>query len=302
MDLREVAQDLGHLIRGIVLTNESMQKHTSWRIGGPADVMVLPTGTEDIQKCLYFAREREMPLTIIGNGSNLLVRDKGIRGMVIKMGKGFNRIFVEGNLIRAEAGAIIPLVAKQAAEVGLSGLEFAAGIPASVGGAVRMNAGAHGKCMNEVVQEVKVLSPGGEVATLSNGDIGFQYRCSNVMERSLIVIEAVFALVPGNTAAIKAKNEENLTKRRRSQPLDYPNAGSVFANPPGQWAGWLIEQVGGKGLRVGDAMVSGKHANFIVNMGNATAADVLGLIETLRQMVLEKFNIELKLEVQVVGE
>lgn len=302
MDLREVEQDLGSLIRGIVRVNESMQKYTSWRIGGPADVMVWPNGIEDIQKCLYFAREREMPLTIIGNGSNLLVRDNGIRGMVIKMGKGFNLISIEGNLIRAEAGAIIPLVAKQAAEAGLSGLEFAAGIPASVGGAVRMNAGAHGKCMNEVVQQVKVLTPSGEIATLSNEDIGFQYRCSNVLERSLIVLEAVFALAPGNTAAIKAKNEGNLAKRRRLQPLEYPNAGSVFANPPGQWAGWLIENAGGKGLQVGDAKVSDKHANFIINLGKASAADVLGLIEKLRQMVLEKFNIELKLEVQVVGE
>jgi UDP-N-acetylmuramate dehydrogenase len=165
-----------------------------------------------------------------------------------------------------------------------------------------MNAGAHGKCMNEVVQKVMVLTPDGGIATLSNGDIGFQYRRSNIMERGLIVVEAVFALVPGNILDIKAKNEENLAKRRRSQPLEHPNAGSVFANPPGQWAGWLIEQVGGKGMRVGNAMVSEKHANFIVNLGNATAKDVLGLIEKIKLLVLEQFNIELKLEVQVVGE
>lgn len=302
MDLRGVERELGGLIQGIVTVNESMQKHTSWRIGGPADIMVLPTGTDDIRKCLDYARGRGIPLTVIGNGSNLLVRDKGIRGIVLKMSKGFNRILVEGNTIRAEAGAIIPLVAKKAAEAGLSGLEFAAGIPASVGGAVRMNAGAHGRCMSEVVQKVTVLTPDGGIATLTNGDIGFQYRRSNIMERGLIVVEAVFTLIPGNNSDIMAKNEENLAKRRRSQPLEYPNAGSVFANPPGQWAGWLIEQVGGKGMRVGNAMVSEKHANFIVNLGNATAKDVLELIAKIKQLVFKQFNIELKLEVQVVGE
>jgi len=302
MDLRQVEHELGVLIQGNVIINESMKRHTSWRIGGLADILVLPTGTDDIRKCLDYAQERKLSLTVFGNGSNLLVLDKGIRGIVIKMSKGFNRIFVDGNAIRAQAGALIPLVAKQAAEAGLSGLEFAAGIPASVGGAVRMNAGAHGKCMNEIVHQVTVLNPDGAIGTLSNGDIGFQYRRSNIMERGLVVIEAAFALVPGNSAEIKIKNEENLTKRRRSQPLEYPNAGSVFANPPGQWAGLLIEQVGGKGMRVGDAMVSEKHANFIVNLGNATAKDVLGLIEKIKQLVFEQFNIELKLEVQVVGE
>lgn len=302
MDLREVEHELGALIQGIVTVNESMQKHTSWRIGGPADIMVLPTGTEDIHECLDYAKEHKLPLTVIGNGSNLLVRDKGIRGIVLKMSKGYNRVFIDGNTIRAESGALVPLVAKQAAEAGLSGLEFAAGIPASVGGAVRMNAGAHGKCMNEVIQHVTVLTPDGVIATLSNGDIGFQYRRSNIMDYGLIVVEAAFALVPGNKVEIKAKNEENLAKRRRSQPLEYPNAGSVFANPPGQWAGWLIEQVGGKGMRVGNAMVSEKHANFIVNLGNASAVDVLGLIEKIKKLVFEQFNIDLKLEVQVVGE
>ncbi|MDT3699998.1 MAG: UDP-N-acetylmuramate dehydrogenase [Thermincola sp.] len=302
MDLREVKHELGDLIQGVVTVNENMKKHTTWRIGGPADIMVLPTGTEDIRKCLVYAQERKLPLTVIGNGSNLLVRDKGIRGIVLKMGKSFSDIYIEKNTIRAEAGAFIPLVAREAAEAGLSGLEFAAGIPASVGGAVRMNAGAHGKCIDQVVQMVTVLNPDGSLETLSNGDIGFKYRQSNIKERGLIVVEAVFSLVSGRKSEIKAKNGENLAKRKLSQPLEYPNAGSVFANPPGQWAGWLIEQVGGKGMCVGNAMVSEKHANFIVNLGDAAAEDVLRLIEKIKKLVFEQFNIDLKLEVQVVGE
>ena len=302
MDLREVAHHLGSLIHGDILGMESMRKHTSWRIGGPADIMVLPSGTDDICNCLQFSLEHQIPLTIMGNGSNMLVRDLGIRGIVLKISRGFNHIEVNGNTLSAEAGALVPLVAKRAAEEGLAGLEFAAGIPASVGGAVRMNAGAHGRCMDEVVRDVVVLTPDGFVTGLSNGDIGFQYRKSNIKDSGLIVLRAEFSLVPGDKTEIMAKNEANLAKRRRSQPLEYPNAGSVFANPPGQWAGWLIEQVGGKGIRVGDAVVSEKHANFIINEGKASAEDVLLLIARIKQLVLEKFNIELKLEVQVVGE
>ncbi|MFA5881026.1 MAG: UDP-N-acetylmuramate dehydrogenase, partial [Eubacteriales bacterium] len=203
--------------------------------------------------------------------------------------------------ITAEAGALVPLVAKKAAEAGLSGLEFAAGIPASIGGAVIMNAGAHGQGIDEVIREVTVLTPAGEMLVLKKEDIGFRYRKSGI-DKNLIILQADFVLTPGDPLEIRAKNETNLIKRRRSQPLEYPSAGSVFANPPGQWAGWLIEQVGGKGMRVGDALVSEKHANFIVNVGRATAEDVLQLIAQIKQKVFEKFNIELKLEVQVVGE
>ncbi len=302
MDLRTVEHDLGRLIDGRILTMESMKKHTSWRIGGPADIMVMPAGVEDIRRCLLFAREQEIPLLIMGNGSNLLVKDNGIRGIVLKISQGFNEIIVRGTDITAEAGALIPLVAKRAAEAGLSGLEFAAGIPASVGGAVSMNAGAHGRCMEEVVRKVRVLTPEGLTVELNKEEIGFRYRGSSIRDKKLVVLSAVFMLEPDDPDQVRNKNEVNLAKRRNSQPLEYPNAGSVFANPPGQWAGWLIEQVGGKGMKVGDAIVSEKHANFIVNRGEATASDVLKLIDWIKSLVLEKFNIELKLEVQVVGE
>jgi len=301
MDLQEVEHHLGRLVKGSVLCMESMQKHTSWRIGGPAEIMVLPASADDIGQCLQFARERHIPLTVMGNGSNLLVKDNGIRGIVLKISRGFNKIVVSGPNITADAGALVPLVAKKAAEAGLSGLEFAAGIPASIGGAVVMNAGAHGQSIDEVIREVTVLTPAGEMLVLKKEDIGFRYRKSGI-DKNLIILQADFVLTPGDPLEIRAKNETNLIKRRRSQPLEYPSAGSVFANPPGQWAGWLIEQVGGKGMRVGDALVSEKHANFIVNVGRATAEDVLQLIAQIKQKVFEKFNIELKLEVQVVGE
>lgn len=302
MDLQDVEHHLGSTVKGRILCMENMQKHTSWRIGGPADIMVLPADAEDIRLCFRYARERDIPLTVMGNGSNMLVRDKGIRGIVLKISKDFNNIEVNGSTIMAESGALVPLVAKRAIDAGLSGLEFAIGIPASVGGAVRMNAGAHGRCMDEVVSGVTVLTPDGKIVKLTNGEMGFKYRKSAVKDKGLIVVSAEFSLIPGHREEIKAKSEANLAKRRNSQPLEYPNAGSVFANPPGQWAGWLIEQVGGKGMRIGDAMVSDKHANFIVNLGKATADEVIKLITEIRRLVLEKFNIELKLEIQVVGE
>lgn len=302
MDVQEIKNCLVSQIKGYVLIAESMKKHTAWHIGGPADIMIIPSDIEDIIQCMRFAQDNQIPLTVMGNGSNLLVRDKGIRGIVLKISRGLNKIHIEGNAVTAEAGALVPLVAKQAAVAGLSGMEFAAGIPASIGGAVCMNAGAHGKSMSEIVWEVTALNPQGEILTLSNQESGFQYRKSSIIDKGLIVIKTEFTLVKGSTEGILTQNEANLVKRRHSQPWEYPNAGSVFANPPGQWAGWLIEQVGGKGMRVGGAMVSEKHANFFVNTGGATATDVLSLMAQIKELVHEKFNMDLKLEVRVIGE
>ena len=302
MDLRELEHYLNGIIQGEILKRESMKNHTSWRIGGPADIMVLPSSAADIRVCCQLAGKQGIPLTIMGNGSNMLVKDKGIRGIVLKISRGFNRIEVKETLLTAEAGALVPAVAKTAAREGLSGLEFAVGIPASIGGAVAMNAGAHNKSFADVVRRASVLTVNGETLLMQKEDIGFQYRKSRIAEKELIVLTADFDLKPGEQEAVRTQNEENLKKRRFSQPLEFPNAGSVFANPPGQWAGLLIEKVGGKGMRVGDAMVSEKHANFIVNLGRATAEDVLELITRVKNLVAQKFNIELELEVRVVGE
>ncbi len=302
MDLREVGHFLESRITGTVSYSEAMRKHTTWRIGGPADLMVVPSGIDDIKLCVELAIENGIPVTVVGNGSNLLVRDNGIRGIVLKISSKFNKLEINDTSLKAEAGALVPLASKLAAEKGLSGLEFAAGIPASIGGAICMNAGAHGKCMSDVVREVTVLGSDGQILSMSNHEIGFEYRKSNLKDKGLIVLGAEFDLSRGVPEQIREISQDNLAKRRKSQPLEFPNAGSVFANPPGQWAGWLIEQVGGKGMRVGGAMVSEKHANFIVNTGEAAASDVLNLIERIKQLVLEKFNIELTLEVRVVGE
>lgn len=301
MDLREVERYLSGLIKGTVLHSESMKKHTTWRIGGPADIMVIPSGMDDIRLCLGL-REKGIPVTVMGNGSNMLVKDNGIRGIVLKISRGFNKIEIRDTSIVAEAGALLPLVARKAGEAGLAGMEFAVGIPASVGGAVYMNAGAHGRCISDVVREVTVLDPEGHIFTLTNQEVGFEYRKSGIRDRGLVVLNAEFPLPKGNPEEIREAMETKLAKRRKSQPLEYPNAGSVFANPPEQWAGWLIEQAGGKGMKVGGAMISEKHANFIVNTGEATAADVLTLIDRVKQLVHEKFNIELTLEVRVIGE
>lgn len=302
MDLREVGHCLVSRITGTVSYSESMKKHTTWRIGGPADLMVVPAGISDIKVCTELAHNEGIPVTVIGNGSNLLVSDNGIRGIVLKISHGFNKLQITDTSLKAQAGALVPLASKLAAEEGLTGLEFAAGIPASVGGALCMNAGAHGKCMSDVVREVTVLGLDGQILSLCNSEIGFEYRKSSLKDKGLIVLGAEFDLARGEPGQIKAACQENLAKRRKSQPLEFPNAGSVFANPPGQWAGWLIEQVGGKGMRIGGAMVSEKHANFIVNTGEATASDVLSLIDRIKQLVLGKFNIELTLEVRVLGE
>ncbi len=302
MDLREIGQRLGQSVKGEIIVGESMKKHTSWRVGGPADIMVLPAGIEDIMVCRQFATAHGLPLTVMGNGSNMLVKDRGIRGIVLKISRGFNRIEVRDTVITAEAGALLPNVSNRAARAGLTGLEFAVGIPASVGGAVAMNAGAHGRCMADVVDRMAALTGDGNTVLLKREDIGFTYRKSGITNKGLVVLTADFGLKPGEPEEIMAANKINLEKRRHSQPLEFPNAGSVFANPPGQWAGWLIENAGCKGMRIGDAMVSEKHANFIVNLGMARAEDILELITRIKHIVMKKYNIELELEVRVVGE
>ena len=302
MEIWEIEQRLGKAVKGEVISRESMKNHTSWRVGGPADIMVLPSSTEDIRICRQFATEQGLPLTVMGNGSNMLVKDKGIRGIVLKISRGFNQVEVKGTAITAEAGAFVPTLSVRAARAGLTGMEFAVGIPASVGGAVSMNAGAHSKNMADVVSGIAALTGDGNTVFLGKEDIGFSYRKSGIPGKGLVILTAEFDLQPGEPEEIMAANKINLEKRRRSQPLEFPTAGSVFANPPGQWAGWLIENAGCKGMRIGDAQVSDKHANFIVNLGMAKAEDILELITRIKNLVMQKYHVELELEVRVVGE
>lgn len=296
-----VAQELAQKIRGRVLCNEPLKEHTTWRIGGPADILVEPASREDLRTVLYFVREKGLPLTVIGNGSNLLVSDSGVRGVVVKIGDRLGAVTVAGQKITAEAGAKLSRVAAVAQEAGLSGLEFTVGIPATIGGAVTMNAGANGAMIGELVETITVMDYEGREKVLNQTELDFGYRYSRLQVLPVIVVEVVLCLTPADPAAIKRRMQEYLQKRRCTQPLEYPSAGSVFKNPPGVAAGRLIELAGAKGLRIGDAMVSEKHANFIVNLGAAKASDVLLLIKKVREMVEEKFGVRLELEVKVLG-
>ncbi|MCL6560399.1 MAG: UDP-N-acetylmuramate dehydrogenase [Firmicutes bacterium] len=297
-----LAGELRSLVKGTVKTDEPMSKHTTWRIGGKADLFVDPGDKEDIRRVVEFVRTRDIPLTVIGNGSNLLVRDGGIRGVVLKVGRGLAEISVEGTTIKAGAGAMLPELAAAAYRAGLGGFEFAAGIPGSLGGGIVMNAGAVNGCVANVLHSVEVINEHNRFVTLRNEELGFQYRTSNLQGKQVICVSALWRGYVKSKALIEQETRDYLLKRKAAQPQGYPNAGSVFKNPAGDYAGRLIEACGGKGLRVGDAQVSTKHANWILNLGHATARDVLALIEKIKKMVQDAFGIELHLEVRVLGE
>lgn len=284
-----------------VRARESMKKHTSWRIGGLADVFVEPANREELRLAVAYANEREIPLTIIGAGTNILVSDEGIRGVVVKVGRGVDRISLNGDTIIAESGAKLSQVAALARDAGLGGFEFSAGIPGNIGGAVVMNAGANGVSIGARVKEVLLLNLAGCFFKKTKDEINFGYRSSALQNDSAIVVEAFFSCFQRDKEAIKREMEVFIKRRKETQPLHYPSAGSIFKNPPGDTAGRLIEAAGLKGARVGDAQISTLHANFIINLGEARARDIMMLVEKARKSVLELFGIELKPEVKVVG-
>jgi len=302
MNYQDMKQALAKEITSEVRVSEPMAGHTTWRIGGPADLLVLPGSSNDVVKAVKFANTWGIPWVVMGNGSNLLVKDGGIRGMVIKIRDGLNQLEIQGQTIRAGAGVLLPRLAGKAVEAGLGGLEFACGIPATLGGAVIMNAGAHGSSIGDFVQRVAAINVNGDTVELSREELAFGYRSSCLYPKELIVTDVTLHCPSGNREESRRIIQENLIRRKTTQPLNLPNAGSVFKNPPGQAAGKLIEEAGGKGMRVGDAQVSGRHANFIVNLGQATARDVLTLIERIQTLVLQKLGIQLELEVIVLGE
>lgn len=295
------AGELEDLIKGTVVTNELMRQHTSWRIGGPAEVFVNPLGVADLRQVFKFSRQNSIPLTVIGAGTNLLVRDGGIKGIVVKIGEKMASLDVSGENITAGGGVKLGRLAAAACEAGIGGFEFLAGIPGTVGGAVVMNAGANGSSISGVVQEVFLLDPEGNEHRMGVGEMGYGYRTSFLQDSSYTVVGAAFCGRRRSPGDIKAEMSGYLARRKASQPLDMPNAGSVFKNPPGDAAGRLIEAAGCKGLRVGDAQVSPKHANFIVNLGAATARDVLTLIEEVRGRVFDRYGIKLLTEIRVLG-
>ncbi|TCW37551.1 UDP-N-acetylmuramate dehydrogenase [Laceyella sacchari] len=286
-----------------VRENEPLSRHTTWKVGGPADMLIYPRNEEGLEKAMRIVREHRLPWRAIGRGSNLLVRDGGIRGVVFKLDEGFNSLSIDGTKVVAGGGYSTILLATMTAKQGLTGLEFAGGIPGNVGGAVYMNAGAHGSEIARVLESAKVLLESGEWVTLSNEEMAFSYRTSILQtEMKGIVTEATFRLERGNKEEITAQLAKFKDRRRQTQPLQYPCAGSVFRNPPGDYAGRLIQEAGLKGYRIGDAEVSEMHGNFIINRGNATAEDVLNLIAYVKKTIEEKYQVVLEPEVQVVGE
>lgn len=285
-----------------VKLNEPMAKHTTWRIGGVADVFVTPDTVEEIQGALLAAKELNLPWTVIGKGSNLLVQDGGIRGIVLKMGDNFAQITVTDNQLVAQSGRSFVSAALIAVKNNLAGLEFATGIPGSVGGAVMMNAGAHGGEVKDVLEWADVIDSDGEIHRLQNADLHFGYRYSILKDKTMLVLLASFRLMEADGDVLTRKVKEWSQRRNSTQPLSLPNCGSVFRNPDGHFAAQLIESAGLKGLRRGGAQISEKHANFIVNLGQATADDVLWLMQHAKLTIREKFGVELETEVRIIGE
>ena len=285
-----------------LLLAEPMTKHTSFHIGGPAELMAQPQSEAELQSLLLKAAEAAVPVTLVGNGSNLLVRDKGIRGLVIKLGSMLRDIKVSGNVLTFGSGVSLAQASKKAAELGLSGMEFAVGIPGSIGGAVYMNAGAYDGEMAKVVKSVRVMDAAGKVSELSAGELDFGYRHSALQGSGKIVTSVTVELAAGDKQAIAEKMADFSNRRITKQPLELPSAGSMFKRPPGYFAGTLIDQTGLKGYTVGGAQVSTKHAGFVVNIGGATAADVLQLISDVQAKVFAAHGVHLEPEVLVLGE
>ncbi|GAB5615618.1 UDP-N-acetylmuramate dehydrogenase [Faecalimonas canis] len=285
-----------------VLTNEPMSKHTTFRIGGPVDYFVCPENIEEVQKVVCLCNEMDMPFYLLGNGSNLLVGDKGYRGVIIRLYKQMDKIEVSGTKIKAQAGALLVKVANEACKNGLTGLEFAGGIPGTLGGAVVMNAGAYGGEMKDVLEEVTVLTKEGEILTLNKEELELGYRTSIIGRKGYIALEVVLRLKEKNADEIRAYMNELREKRVTKQPLEYASAGSTFKRPEGHFAGQLIEQAGLRGFQVGDAQVSEKHCGFVINRGQATAKDVMDLMREVSAKVEEKFGVTLEPEVKRLGE
>jgi UDP-N-acetylmuramate dehydrogenase len=285
--------------------NEPMSRHTTFRIGGPAALMALPGNTAQVRAVLNITQELGIEPFFLGNGSNLLVADGGYPGFVVKLAGEFEEIFTkvleDGTLALVAGGAaLLSRMSSRALEEGFTGLEFAGGIPGSLGGAVTMNAGAYGGEMAQVMEFVNVLTNDGTIQTFSKEECQFGYRKSIFSGSDYLILEAIFSLEPGDPEVIRARMEELVAKRREKQPLEYPSAGSMFKRPPGHFAAALIDQCGLKGLTVGGAQVSEKHAGFVVNRGGATCADVLELVRQVKEEVLRQTGVELEMEVKVL--
>ncbi|HYG58102.1 MAG TPA: UDP-N-acetylmuramate dehydrogenase [Symbiobacteriaceae bacterium] len=296
-DLRSIIRDPGR-----IHPNEPLSKHTTFRIGGPAEYLVEVADRRELSALLVLAGRESLPVYLLGRGSNLLVSDAGVRGFVLLLTGEFDQFAVDSTRVRAGGGYDLPKLATKVGKLGLAGIEFACAIPGTVGAGLMINAGAHGGDMSQVVTAATVMWPDGREQTFLPEEIGFGYRTSKLQNTSAIVVEVVMDLHHGDMEEIQQKMRHHLERRRATQPLNLPNAGSVFKNPPGDYAGRLIEQAGLKGLTEGQAQVSEKHANFVVNLGDASARDVLVLMDRVRTMVQDRFGVRLEPEVRIWGE
>lgn len=287
---------------GTFFKEEPLRNHTTFKVGGKADAFLSVVNTEELKEITEFLKMKKIPYFIMGNGSNLLVSDQGYRGVVLSMSGDFSKIECDGSRITAEAGALLSSVASAAQKNSLAGMEFASGIPGSVGGAVVMNAGAYDGEMKQVVETVTVLTEQGEIIRYSGEEMKFSYRFSRLKEEKSIVLSVTFSLKKGNRDEISAKIRDFAARRREKQPLEYCSAGSTFKRPEGYFAGKLIMDAGLAGCSIGDAEISSKHCGFVINKGNATAKEIYSLICHVRKVVKEKFSVELEPEVIFLGE
>ena len=297
--LRDILEDKNF---GKILYNEEMKNHTTFKIGGPVDAMIIPSREEEIIDAVKFLRDNNIDFMIMGNGSNILVKDGGIRGVVVKISEGFNSIEIEDKKVYCQAGALLSTISKRALEKSLKNFEFASGIPGTIGGAMVMNAGAYGGEMKDVVLKLKAIDKKGNIREYSNEELNFRYRNSRVWDEGLIVLSVELALENGNYDEIKLKLDDLTYRRTSKQPLEYPSGGSTFKRPEGYYAGKLIDDAGLRGIRYRGAMVSEKHCGFIINIDNARCRDVLDLIDVVKKTVYDKYGVELEREIKLIGE
>ena len=285
-----------------ILLEEPMHKHTTFRVGGPAEVFVTVENKEQLEKIIKYLNLVERPYFILGNGSNLLVGDKGYRGVIIRLGGEFNTLKTEGTLLTAGASVLLSAAARAARENGLTGMEFASGSPGSIGGGVKMNAGAYDGEMRQIVESVQVMYKDGSILDLDNETMEFGYRNSVIKNRPYVVLQVSLRLQPGNREEILARMNELAARRKEKQPLEFASAGSTFKRPEGYFAGKLIMDSGLRGARIGGAQISEKHCGFVINDGTATAADIAELIQEVSETVKEKFGVTLEPEVILLGD
>lgn len=302
MEQQEIIAQLSTRLRGQIKPQEPMSLHTSFHIGGPADILVIPACREDIRTVLAFARDQDIPLTVLGNGSNVLVRDKGIRGIVLKLGNALKEWSGDGGLFTFGSGIALAQCSRIVGEAGYTGMEFSVGIPGSLGGALYMNAGAYGGEMKDTVVAAEIMMPDGTVRLFHTEELGLSYRHSVLQSNRGVVLSVTLRVEPADREAVLARMDVLSQRRINKQPLEMPSAGSTFKRPNGTFVGPMIEKAGLKGYTIGGAQVSVKHAGFIVNAGNATAADVLQLIAYIQKRIYTDYQVQLQPEVMILGE